>query len=99
MSTCRRAVPFSIARIARGRETIDLRGRAGDAAGENHLATLMERIGIVHPSAWAALELEQVLELGEGEEESEFVVRVAQDHRGAVLSRLALDQHQDAKSG
>ena len=99
MSTCRRAVPYSIARFARGRETFDLRGRTGKAAGENHLATLMERIGIVHPSAGAALELEQVLELGEGEEESEFVVRVAEDHRGAVLCRLALDQHQDAQPG
>ena len=99
MRTCRRAVPDSIARIARGRETIDLRGRTGAAAGENHLATLIERIGIVHPSAAGPLQLEKVLEPGEGQEKSEFVVGVAEHHLNAVGCRLALDQHQYTQPG
>src|SRR5206468_2111190 len=45
-------------------------------------------------SARAALELEQVVELGQHQQESQLLVGPAQAHRQPALRGLPLDQHQ-----
>src|SRR5207248_5018124 len=45
-------------------------------------------------SAAAALQLEQVVQLGQHQQEPQLLVRPAQAHRQPALRRLALDQHQ-----
>src|SRR5213595_118139 len=45
-------------------------------------------------SARAALQLEQVVELGQHQQESQLLVGAAQAHRQPALRRLTLDQHQ-----
>src|SRR5207245_3781815 len=47
----------------------------------------------------ASLQFEQVVELGEDEQETQLLVGPAQAHGLAALGGLALDQHQGAKTG
>src|SRR5213592_1222668 len=50
-------------------------------------------------SARAALQLEQVVELGQHQQESQLLVGPAQAHRQASLRGLPLDQHQGTETG
>src|SRR5256712_6297002 len=50
-------------------------------------------------SAPAALQLEQVVELGQHQQESQLLVGPAQAHRQPPLRVLSLDQHQGAEPG
>src|SRR5690348_4106785 len=73
------------------------RGGEGDAIGGSIYAAPL-RVASTDSSARAALQLEQIVELGQNQEEPQLLVGTTQAHREPALRGLALDQHQRAQA-